>query len=232
MKIVIINGQSHKGSTEHIAMALAEKIGGEVTEFFLPRDFGEFCCGCTKCFIESETKCPHFEKLSPITDALDVADLIILASPVYVYHSSGAMKAFLDHYGYRWMVHRPAGCMFTKQAVCISTAAGAGLKSTNKDMSDSLFFWGCARIYKLGVAVMETDWEKVKPEIKAKIEKKTTSLAKKILNRQGRVTPAVKTKAFFCIMRLMQKNGFNEADKNYWAETGWTGKSRPWKLHK
>ena len=26
---------------------LADKLGGEVTEFFLPRDFGEFCCGCT-----------------------------------------------------------------------------------------------------------------------------------------------------------------------------------------
>lgn len=52
------------------------------------------------------------------------------------------MKAFLDHYGYRWMVHRPEESMFRKQGVCISTAAGAGLKSTNKDMADSLFFWG------------------------------------------------------------------------------------------
>lgn len=36
----------------------------------------------------------------------------------------GSMKAFLDHYGYRWMVHRPEEKMFRKQAVCISTAAG------------------------------------------------------------------------------------------------------------
>ena len=33
MKIVIIHGQSHKGSTYHIAYKLAEKIGGEITEF-------------------------------------------------------------------------------------------------------------------------------------------------------------------------------------------------------
>ena len=41
MKTVIINGTNHKGSTEHIARGIAEKIGGEITEFFLPKDFGE-----------------------------------------------------------------------------------------------------------------------------------------------------------------------------------------------
>ena len=107
MKIVIINGQNHKGSTYHIADKLARKVGGEITEFFLPKDFGEFCLGCTQCFTTDERKCPHYNKLKPITDAMDEADLIILASPVYVYHVTGSMKAFLDHYGYRWMVHRP-----------------------------------------------------------------------------------------------------------------------------
>lgn len=61
MKIVIIHGQSHKGSTYHIAHMLAEKLDGEIKEFFLPRDFGEFCVGCTRCILESEKKCPHYE---------------------------------------------------------------------------------------------------------------------------------------------------------------------------
>ena len=30
--------------------------------------------------------------------------------------------------------------MFSKQAVCIATAAGAGMRSTIKDMADSTFF--------------------------------------------------------------------------------------------
>ena len=47
MKIVIIHGQSHKGSTYHIAHILAEKISGDIKEFFLPRDFGEFCATVT-----------------------------------------------------------------------------------------------------------------------------------------------------------------------------------------
>ena len=49
LKAVIIHGQNHKGSTYHIAHMLAEKIEGEITEFFLPRDFGEFCVGCNTC---------------------------------------------------------------------------------------------------------------------------------------------------------------------------------------
>ena len=139
MKVTIIHGQSHKGSTYHIAHNLAEKLcqntyqsydrnnmdnmndtlsaQNSITEFFLPRDFDNYCVGCTQCFMQSEKKCPHYEKLAPITKAIDEADVIILESPVYVYHVTGSMKAFLDHYGWRWLVHRPEEAMFTKQAV-------------------------------------------------------------------------------------------------------------------
>lgn len=229
MKIVVIHGQSHKGSTYHIARMLTDKLGGEVKEFFLPREFGEFCVGCTSCFMKTETMCPHYEKLRPLTEAMDEADVIVLASPVYVYHATGAMKAFLDHYGYRWMVHRPEEKMFKKQGVCISTAAGAGMKSTNKDMADSLFFWGVAKIYNYGIAVRATSWNGINEKTKDSIERKTTALANKIKKNYGRVKPSVKTKGFFSIMRLMQKSGWNEADSLYWKEKGWTGKKRPWK---
>lgn len=227
MKIAVIHGQSHKGSTYNIAKQLCDKLGGEVTEFFLPRDFDCFCQGCTACFFK-ETGCPDYGKLKPITTALDEADVIILASPVYVMHATGAMKSLLDHYGYRFMVHRPEEKMFSKQAVCIATAAGAGMRSTIKDMADSTFFWGCARTYKLGIAVMETRWDHVKPGIKNRIDKKTTALAKKISTRVGKVKPTIITKTFFAMMSLMQRKGFNEADVSYWKEKGWTSGKRPW----
>lgn len=230
MKITIIHGQSHKGSTYHIAKMLADKLDGEVTEFFLPKDFDSFCVGCTGCFMKSETLCPHYNKLKPITDAMDDSDVIILASPVYVYHVTGSMKAFLDHYGYRWMVHRPEEKMFSKQAVCISTAAGGGMKSTNKDLADSTFFWGIAKTYRYGVGVRALSWDGVNDKIKSRIENKTTALAQQIIGNNGRVKPSIKTRAFFNMMRLAQKSGWNEADANYWKEKGWTGKKRPWKL--
>lgn len=81
MKTVIIHGQNHKGSTYNIARILAEKIGGETTEFFLPKDFGEFCVGCTTCFMKDEKKCSHYEKLKPITAAMDSADVLYSRAP-------------------------------------------------------------------------------------------------------------------------------------------------------
>ena len=230
MKITVIHGQSHKGSTYHLAHSLAEKLGGEITGFVLPRDFGEFCVGCTSCFMTSETKCPHYERLAPITNAIDNADVLILESPVYVMHATGAMKALLDHYGYRFMVHRPEEKMFTKQAVCISTAAGAGMKGTNKDMADSTFWWGMGKTYKFGAAVNETAWERVKDKKKQAYDKKLSALAEKIKKRQGKVKPSLKTKVIFNVMGIMQKNGFNKADADYWKEKGWTEKKRPWKV--
>lgn len=229
MKITIIHGQSHHGSTCHIARSLAKKLNGEITEIFLPRDFGEFCIGCTACFKESEAKCPHFEKLSPITAAMDHADVIILASPVYVYHATGAMKSFLDHYGWRWMVHRPEEKMFSKQAVCISTAAGGGMKSTNQDMAHSAFFWGIAKTYRYGVAVKETSWKRVKPGKKKAIEKNLSLLARKIKKNQKHIKPSIQTRIFFAIMSKVHKHSWNKADADYWKAKGWTGKKRPWK---
>lgn len=229
MKITIIHGQSHQGSTYHIAKMLSEKLEGETIEFFLPRDFGAFCMGCTACFTKSETLCPHYEQLKPITEAMDDADVIILASPVYVYHATGAMKAFLDHYGYRWMVHRPEEKMFEKQAVCISTAAGGGMKRTNRDMADSTFYWGVAKTYQYGIGVAAVSWDGVSSRTKKRIEKKISALARQIRKNAGKVTPSIKTKVFFNVMRLMQRKGWNEADVNYWKAKGWTGKKRPWK---
>ena len=229
MKTVIIHGQSHQGSTYHIAHGLAEKLGGEITEFFLPRDFGEFCLGCNTCFNDSEKKCPQYAILAPLTAAMDAADVIILASPVYVFHATGAMKAFLDHYGYRWMVHSPEGAMFSKQGVCICTAAGAGMRSTLKDMKDSLFYWGVARIFKYGVGVAAVNWDGVSEKKKNAIDKATTRIAEKIACRSGKDTPGLKTRAVFFVMHLLQRKGINPRDAEYWQEKGWTDRKRPWK---
>ena len=40
MKITMVHGQNHKGSTYHIGKMLADKLGGEVTEFFLQKISG------------------------------------------------------------------------------------------------------------------------------------------------------------------------------------------------
>lgn len=67
MKIAMINGQNHKGSTYHIGKMLADKLGGEVTEFSLPRDFGHFCVGCNQCIVKDEKLCLYYKELKLLT---------------------------------------------------------------------------------------------------------------------------------------------------------------------
>lgn len=167
--------------------------------------------------------------MQPITDAIDQADVLIFTSPVYVYHVTGSMKALLDHYGYRWMVHRPEVSMFRKQAVCITTAAGAGMRSACKDLLHSFFFWGVGKRYSYGVAVAAVNWDGVKPKKKAAIAKRVQKLQQKIKRHARKGKPSLKTKLFFSVMRMVQQHGWNPADVTYWKEQGWLGKKRPWK---
>lgn len=231
MKITVINGQNHKGSTYNLGKMLVEEFkGADVKEFFLPKDFSDFCIGCATCFMKDETKCPHYNKLKPITDAIDDADLLIFTSPVYVYHATGQMKAFLDHYGWRWMVHRPEEKMFKKQAVIIATAAGAGMKSTIKDIKHSMFFWGVGKIYKFGVAVRAISFDEIPEKRLEKINNKLLRIAEKIRKKQANVKPKVTTRVVFSAMAFMnKKGGLNPADAEYWKNKGYTNGVKPWK---
>lgn len=144
MKVLIISGTDHKGSTYNIGRLLAGKITSEenISEIFLPRDFGEFCCGCTNCFGKSERECPHFGKLAPLTEIIDSSDILIFTTPVYVYHATGQMKAFLDHYGWRWMVHRPEEKMFSKTGCCYLHGSRCGNEVRNKGRRRQLLLLG------------------------------------------------------------------------------------------
>ncbi len=102
MKVTIIHGQVIRLYISYFQNSGRQDWRGSQGVFSAKR-FGEFCIGCTQCFRKSETLCPHYEKINPLTEALDEADVLIFESPVYVYHVTGSMKAFLDHYGYRWM---------------------------------------------------------------------------------------------------------------------------------
>lgn len=236
MKILVIHGQNHKGSTYMIAKKLVEAINfkyrgnTEIKEYFLPKDFDEPCMGCYNCFNYDLSKCPHYDKLMPIeTDILE-ADLLIFESPVYVYHATGQMMSLLNHFGTWWIIHRPRIEMTKKQAVVISTAAGGGMKSTIKDIADSLEMWGISKIYKYGVAVQAGKPEDVPARIIRKIDKKIEKLSSKILASKGKRNMNIRAKKWFYLMRFAQKHFMIiEPDYSYWKDRGWHGKARPWK---
>ena len=222
MKILMIHGQSHEGNTCMVARELANKVGGEIREFFLPRDFNRSCLGCYTCFKTELSNCPHYKELEPLVTAILDSDLMILESPVYVYHATGQMMSFLDHFGTWWVVHRPLPQMSGKQAVAISTAAGGGMKSTVRDMADSLEMWGIRKVYKLGLGVQALNPDEIPNRILQKIHKKTDRLANQICSSEGKGRMNLRGKMWFSLMKLAHKQfGAMESDYAYWEEKGW-----------
>jgi multimeric flavodoxin WrbA len=207
MKIAVIYGTQRKSTTYNVAQQFIAQLAGgdEVKEFFLPKDAPAFCRGCFLCF-DDFRKCPDYPVLQPIIEAMSEAELIILTSPVYVYHVTGQLKAFLDHFGFQWMPHQPNPAMFKKQALLIATAAGAGTRSTLKDMRDSMLFWGIARCYSFGRNVAAANWSGVSEKCKGAIAARVKSLSAKIKRDQKNLQPGLKVKALFYAMRFMQKN--------------------------
>ena len=230
MKIVILHGQDHKGSTYHVARKLAEKIKSEnLQEFFFPRDLPYFCKGCCAC-IEDETKCPYYEQKKPILDAIDEADVLIVTTPTYCSHCSAAIKTFFELIFDRWMVHRPNKAMFRKRAAIVSTSAGSNPKCAMKDIAGMLGWLGVPEVHYCGFAVQAKNWDEVSEKKKAKIEKATDRVAQK-LSKTGKPHVGLKTKGMFTIMKMMQKGGMGSSpvEKKYWEDNGWFGKARPWK---
>ena len=231
MKIVMIHGQNHKGSTYKIGRMIANKISREddIVEFFLPRDLNHFCLGCYAC-IEDVTKCPFYEEKNKIMTAVESADLLIFTTPTYCLRVSAPMKSFIDLTFNYWMIHRPRKCMFSKRAIVVSTAAGIGTKSAINDITTTLLYWGVPSVITYGISVQAMNWAGVADKKKQKIEKDTTRIANKVL-KSKRVKAGLKTKALFMMMRMMQKKdwGSGEAEKMYWDKKGWLGKGRPWK---
>ncbi len=231
MKITIIHGQNHKGSSYHTGRLLVDQIPGEheITEFFLPRDLNHFCLGCYRC-IENDADCPWYAQKNVIVDAMEKADLLVFTTPTYCMAPSASLKALLDLSFTMWMAHRPRGSMFLKKAVVLSTSAGSSTAGAIKGVAQNLFYWGVPKIYRYGAKVQAMNWESVKPMTKQKIEKATAKLAKK-LGKNAPPRVGLKTRFMFFMMAGMQKANFNASpiEKQYWQERGWLGKARPWK---
>lgn len=229
MKVIMIHGQNHKGSTYHVAKLLVDKLNAEIIEFFLPRDLNHFCLGCYSC-IKDEAKCPFWSEKKIILDAMEQADLFIFTSPNYCLAPSGPMKSFLDLMFDCWMVHRPKKWMFSKRAVIIATSAGATNNSVIKTIKNSLFGWGIPYIRAYGTALQAMNWGMVKEEKKLKLENDMTKLAKRLrCDKAPHV--GIKTRVVFRIMGLMHSAGWDSSpvEKQYWDEQGWMSGKRPWK---
>lgn len=237
MKITVINGTEKHGVTWRLKEIFLERFRekAEITEFYLPKDCPCFCMGCAGCIFKGEHTCRDFSYIRKIAEPLLESDLIVMTSPAYVMHATGAMKALLDHFAYLWMPHRPAPEMFSKRAVIITQCLGAGARSAAADIKHSLSWWGISRITVFtGKLMSDIVWEKLAGKKRAELIRRMNRLSKKLaaedFGKAPRVSAVTKIKFLFC--RMMQKslheNNPEYTDGKYWAQQGWLDGKRPW----
>ena len=177
------------------------------------------CRGCYACLHGKEDKCGGYEYLKPINEAFSKSQLIIFCCPVWCFHAPGQIKSFLDHYGFRWLVHRPDFEMMNKQAVIITTAGGGGMKTAVRDIKDSMNYWGIARTHVVTQSVWGFFWNDMPEKFKKEFTKKLDRAAAKTEKYAKHLKPSVKVKFLYRMFeKLHLNNKLWEIDNEYWQK--------------
>lgn len=99
MNIVILNGSPRKnGNTEIMVDTFlkgAEKSGNQVQKFNLGEMKVAPCLGCSYC-LSHDGECVQKDDMKTILEAVDTADMLVLASPIYWFSVTGQTKCAID----------------------------------------------------------------------------------------------------------------------------------------
>ena len=223
MKILIVNGSSHKGNT----WALVEIVKKRMQEISHNKiDFDEihlkeinlpFCIGCNSCFIRGNKSCPHNLEVQKFIDKIEENDATIIASPCYANHVTALMKNLIDHLAFN--THRPR--FFKNKMLAISTAGGSGAKKCTKYLRETFMCWGFNRGYEL--PVISNSYGGYNPS--QKVVKKCNLVAEKFYMDVlvGKLySPTLVNLLVYNIFRGMSHAGTEDEfyDNEYWKKTG------------
>ena len=101
MKATIFNGSPRKnGNTAAMTSSLKEKlrsIGYTVDEHFLYHMNIKGCMNCSACRLTDELKeCAIKDDAIPLLKKFVSSDLVIFASPIYMWHLTASLNAFIE----------------------------------------------------------------------------------------------------------------------------------------
>lgn len=146
--IVAVNGSPHAGigntalMLEMLRQPLAEQ-GCSLEVVTLCEHEIDYCTGCALCM--EKGKCWIPDDHHGIVERLLAADGVILASPVYFYHVTAQMKAFLDR-SLAWG-HKPQPSW--KPGLTVSVSAGQGETETADYLAKLLRVYGAFPVGRL-----------------------------------------------------------------------------------
>ena len=73
-----------------------EEAGAEVKLHYIHQLKIKPCLGCFSCWLNTPGVCSHDDEMSLLFPELIEADILVLATPLYVYGMTGMMKNFID----------------------------------------------------------------------------------------------------------------------------------------
>lgn len=176
----------------------------------------EFCRGCGVCI--EKKQCIIDDNLNNIIKIIDNNDLLLFASPVYVYRETALVKNFIDRFHYNHFQPK----YFDKFAVSLSVGAILGVNETSDYLDFNLRGWGFKVVDKLKVQVIEFYKN---TEYKNKIKKQISKLLTKIKKNKLKITK--KDLEIFKEHKYLinaYKNKYPETYK-YWQENNWLDKN-------
>ncbi|MDI6870198.1 MAG: NAD(P)H-dependent oxidoreductase [Bacillota bacterium] len=101
MRILAVNGspRGRRGNTERLLqpfLAGAREAGADVEAVYLVDHEIRHCRGCFTCWTKTPGVCVHRDDMPALLEKVRQADLVVYASPLYIFTVSGLMKDFMD----------------------------------------------------------------------------------------------------------------------------------------
>jgi multimeric flavodoxin WrbA len=227
MRVLAITGSFRKtGNTARIVQMMETRLRVHAAQQNEPLEFETLfmgdvdmrhCRGCRACFDHGEDTCPLHDDVSMIRDKMDAADVLIMASPVYVDDVSGLLKNLMDRLAY--LCHRPA--LGGKYAYAVATVGGGAARHTLRTMNAALLTWGCHLLgrsgYKMGALATEGEVQRYQHQV--------DEVAKKLLyaiTRKRNLIPAFISLLAFRIQQMVwRREPEGSYDQGYWNSQGW-----------
>jgi len=103
MKILAINGspRGKKSNTDRILQPFLEgarEAGAETETVYLKGKTINPCIGCFTCWTKTPGVCIHKDDMPKLLEKLRQADVVVYATPLYVFTVTAQMKAFMDRH--------------------------------------------------------------------------------------------------------------------------------------
>lgn len=101
MNILVVNGspRGEDSNTKVLTdafLAGAAEAGASAETVYLKGKHIEHCCGDFHCWLRTPGVCIHKDDMPELLEKMHNADMVVFASPLYIYTVTGMMKDFMD----------------------------------------------------------------------------------------------------------------------------------------